>query len=1829
MSHPSHILLVLVVVLTFSSLSSAAVDEEEVYEYFVAPPESNDTVADLGNETDTGNETETEVGNETEPNPEPTQDPVSQLMGDSTTDCWDDNTVPHPICSCDDLNRMRTQALWEYELQNDIDFSACDVSYTTGEGWDPLDNDGSGSFRGSFYGNNHTITGLYINRPTENNVGLFGKAHGALITDLALESVNVTSDSQYVGGLAGDLTYSIILNSHVTGNVLGTFYHTGGFAGYMSYSTILNSYFSGNVTGDIIVGGFAGRIYHESLISNSYSTGTVTGNGTVGGFIGDTYYYSVIRDSYSTANVTGNEDKVGGFAGVLNHEAIILNSYSTGNVIGNIETGGFAGYMANEAILSNSYSTGNVTGTVTTGGLVGLLRSDATLIDSYWLNHTGDDAIDCHSAGNVNCTAEPLESYFFDYSNEPEASWDFTNIWNDSNDGVNYPILQSTILLCPNSMGGDGSLANPCIISSLFDLRNMVSRLDCNYSLSVDLDLNTPPFNYDYGWTPLGSEARPLNGNFDGANHTISNLYIDLPTSEYSGLFGVVNNSNINNLALLSADVTGGPNTGGLVGKLSSGTIQDSYLVGIISGNTSVGGLAGDLNEGTIQDSYVIALISGDSSVGGITGDLNGGTIRDSYAVGRVSGTSKVGGLAGDLNGGTITDSYASENISGTSNTGGITGDLNGGTITDSYWLNSSDDASSCYPGGNVGCSPEDNKTYFFEVANSPTDSWDFPPWDNFCDNVGYSPLEWEDVNDTADCRTDYPYIGCPEGISGAGSIEDPCLITNVSNLNALRMCPTCNYTLTADLDLDVAPYNAGEGWLPLCNSTTPFSGSFDGANHTIENLYINRPSTDANGLFAVIEYAAISNLGLNSVNINGKSDNGAITAKLGMNSSISNSYSTGSVTGAVFNTGGLIGSVSQSTISDSYSTANVTGLYFTGGLTGSLSTESTVSNSYSTGTIIGSYYTGGMAGRHISGTVNNSYSTGSVTGGSSTGGFIGNVYVGVIINNAYWLNHTGDDATECYSGGNENCTVKTDERYFFASTESPISNWSFPPWDSFCNGVGNQPLAWQDLTDLSNCPNYLPLTCPDNMFGAGTSSYPCQITNVSNLNASRLCLNCSYSLTTDLDLDIAPYNTGSGWLPIGNNSNQFRGNFEGNNNTITDLYINRPSERYMSFFGYINNSNISNLHLILIGLTGDIYTAGLAGAVYSSTISNSSVTGDIAGSGGSGGLTGYLENSAIKNSHVTGNLIGDAGSGGLSGYVMASTITNSYATGNITATNTIGVLAGYVVSSSIINSYAIGNITGTNSIGGLTGYLYLSSLTNTYAAVNVVGTNHLGGLSGYVRTSTVTNSYATGNVTGTSSLGGLTSSISGSTISNFYWLNHTDDNASSCYPGGNVNCTTIENVSYFFKAANTPISSWSFPPWDAFCENVGYQPLAWQNLTNETECPGYIAPNFTVDFRVSPRYISETGKSYWNLTVTNLVASSALLATITNPSGNDYNVSINPGEYYTHSWERGVSCPTRTLTQSVSVSSITPAPVTKSASATVSVSCSSSSCKKSWECDPWSACENGVQTRDCSCACSHNSDCTGDHDEKRACDLCGDVTCTDDNNPCTSTSCIDGVCITQLLSGSSCDDADPCTLNDYCKEGVCIPGEVSTDPACSECEFEWICGNWSDCEEGLKTRLCVCVCENNDCKGDSQMVDTCDPSADKGELEIVIKGGEFTGEDIKVTILDEAGNPVNGATIEFMAPNGQVFSYEKGTLLYDAGTWTVMAEKAGYAGNYIEFDVDTGDAVESSNTSKDISTGSDSTPLLVIIILIVIVAAVLILSFATKSKGFNIAKKT
>lgn len=205
-------------------------------------------------------------------------------------------------------------------------------------------------------------------------------------------------------------------------------------------------------------------------------------------------------------------------------------------------------------------------------------------------------------------------------------------------------------------------------------------------------------------------------------------------------------------------------------------------------------------------------------------------------------------------------------------------------------------------------------------------------------------------------------------------------------------------YVQVKDIDLSIY---SGEGWNPIGTSSSSFTGTYDGGNYVITDLEVKGEGKDYQGLFGYTEEATIRNVGLIDNTVTGANYVGGLMGMANSSTTISNSYSTGSVIGTGNYTGGLLGFALSSKINDSYATGSITGVRYTGGLLGS-AISSPISNSYFTGEAkgIGGGYTGGLTGFANDSTISNSYATGSVEdAGDNTGGFVGQYVLGEISN--------------------------------------------------------------------------------------------------------------------------------------------------------------------------------------------------------------------------------------------------------------------------------------------------------------------------------------------------------------------------------------------------------------------------------------------------------------------------------------------------------------------------------------------------------------------------------------------------------------------------------------------------------------------------------------------------------------------------------------------------------------------------------------------------------------------------------------------------------------
>ena len=241
---------------------------------------------------------------------------------------YDSNTNTYTVYNADGLmniaklvNGGKTDI--NITLDTDIDL--------TGKDWTPIGTDYDNSYKGTFDGGGHTITGLTFTTNDE-YAGLFGYLNRAgTVKNVVMEGVQITSNQIYGGSIGGVVGYSwgTIENCSVSGSVSGTVY-VGGVVGVQIGGSITGCSSSATVKGTVDVGGVAGQTNSSATLTACYATGNVT------------------IEIAPKKNIAG-----GGLVG-MNAGSSLLACYATGNVT---STGSSTGYVHIGGLLGDTYTT--------------------------------------------------------------------------------------------------------------------------------------------------------------------------------------------------------------------------------------------------------------------------------------------------------------------------------------------------------------------------------------------------------------------------------------------------------------------------------------------------------------------------------------------------------------------------------------------------------------------------------------------------------------------------------------------------------------------------------------------------------------------------------------------------------------------------------------------------------------------------------------------------------------------------------------------------------------------------------------------------------------------------------------------------------------------------------------------------------------------------------------------------------------------------------------------------------------------------------------------------------------------------------------------------------------------------------------------------------------------------------------------------------------------------------------------------------------------------------------------------------------------------------
>ncbi len=365
-----------------------------------------------------------------------------------------------------------------------------------------------------------------------------------------------------------------------------------------------------------------------------------------------------------------------------------------------------------------------------------------------------------------------------------------------------------------------------------------------------------------------------------------------------------------------------------------------------------------------------------------------------------------------------------------------------------------------------------------------------------------------------------------PTGLSGAGTSDNPYLIEDFADL--VTLSSTSSYWAsgtyiqqTGVIDASSsADLNAGEGFLPIGNSSSPFFGHYDGQDFEIQNLNIDR-AADEQGLFGFCINASISNVSMINADISGinyvgaivgKSSNGLTIKNCSVHGSVTGTQNIGGIAGYLGNSsmincsmigtitgdsqvGGCLATAGNTTIRDCSSAGTISRInqnnnkYNWGGIVAFSNFSSDISHCTSTANVVGNRYSGGIVGyASQSTTIDSCYASGDVTGGNRIGGLIGNAEGIAYLRACYATGDVTsyDQTAGAFAGGitgTASVNVEISNCYALGDVEAI----------AFANGF----MGYCTSVDIDNCYSIGELTvssgAPKDGFAYGDGSYTCE----------------------------------------------------------------------------------------------------------------------------------------------------------------------------------------------------------------------------------------------------------------------------------------------------------------------------------------------------------------------------------------------------------------------------------------------------------------------------------------------------------------------------------------------------------------------------------------------------------------------------------------------------------------------------------------------------------------------------------------------------------------
>lgn len=499
--------------------------------------------------------------------------------------------------------------------------------------WTPIGTDSS-KYTGTFDGNGHTISGLYINS-TAANTGMFGRiGSSAVVKNLTLADSVIRSTKNYTGAITGYIDDAAsVTNCHTKNSVqVSAAVYTGGITGYQDdTSTLTRCSNAAEVTGANNVGGISGYNWSKSSASltDSYNRGSVSGSNLVGGICAQIYIGGTVSDVYNLGTVqatgTAGTPTAGGITGVFRwgtiksaYNAGIVKATAKGGVAGRLEASSSSRTVQN-VFYSNEYeAVGNLNGCTIQNGTATAKTSDGLKA------LTNEDL-----GGGFAADTNGINSGY------PVLAWQNGTVKSDDPEKDDNGWQGEAAKDTPQQKDGVYQIGTPEELAWFAEKAKQDST-DLKAVLTADLDLNNNV------WTGIGGQTADTGfaGTLDGAGHTIKNLYL----KNGKGLIPY-NKGTVKNLTLAGI-LKGGDETAALTGT-NAGTLEEITSNVTVTGGNKIAGIAGNnTKDGVIKDCHNTGAVTGESYAAGIVAYNEGSVTGCSNTAVITAGSTFAGGIA-------------------------------------------------------------------------------------------------------------------------------------------------------------------------------------------------------------------------------------------------------------------------------------------------------------------------------------------------------------------------------------------------------------------------------------------------------------------------------------------------------------------------------------------------------------------------------------------------------------------------------------------------------------------------------------------------------------------------------------------------------------------------------------------------------------------------------------------------------------------------------------------------------------------------------------------------------------------------------------------------------------------------------------------------------------------------------------------------------------------------------------------------------------------------------------------------------------------------------